>query len=260
MFCSLSQLHLAMKGMALMGLVVFIALYFVDAGYGKFHNDKWGYSINNKLGWFLMEFPALIPISLLVANALTANASPNALQILFISLYAFHYCYRSFVFPRLLKGKSKMPLAIILMGALFNTINSSLIGVCVITLPKPEYLSLGTYLSGWNFWLGIILFFYGMYTHMKADHIIRNLRKPGDTNHYLPTGGMFNYVTSANYLGELMEWTGFAILTNNPASWMFVWWTAANLIPRAHAIHKKYRQEFGEEKVGKRKRIIPFLY
>ena len=82
---------------------------------------------------------------------------------------------------------------------------------------------------------------------MKADHTIRNLRKPGDTNHYLPKGGLFDYVTSANYFGELLEWTGFAILLCNPAAWMFVWWTAANLVPRAHAINKKYRAEFGND-------------
>jgi 3-oxo-5-alpha-steroid 4-dehydrogenase 1 len=108
--------------------------------------------------------------------------------------------------------------------------------------------------------VGLVLFFMGMYTHMKADHTIRNLRKPGDTNHYLPKGGLFDYVTSANYFGELLEWTGFAILLCNPAAWMFVWWTAANLVPRAHAINKKYRAEFGNEQVGKRKRVIPFIY
>ena len=42
--------------------------------------------------------------------------------------------------------------------------------------------------------------------------------------------------------------------------WVFVWWTFANLVPRADAIHRRYREEFGDEAVGKRKRIIPFLY
>ena len=35
----------------LVGLVVFIALYFVDAGYGKMRTEKWGPAINNKVGW-----------------------------------------------------------------------------------------------------------------------------------------------------------------------------------------------------------------
>ena len=251
----ISTYHHVLWAMAFMGLFVFVTLYFVDAGYGKFRSNKWGYSINNKLGWVLMECPALIPIAYTIV-ALT----PSALAILFMSLYALHYVYRSFIFPVLLKGNSKMPLAITAMGATFNFTNSTLLCASVVAFPKESYTDICSYAGNWNFWLGIVLFFMGMYTHMKADHTIRNLRKPGDTNHYLPKGGLFDYVTSANYFGELLEWTGFAILLCNPAAWMFVWWTAANLVPRAHAINKKYRAEFGNEQVGKRKRVIPFIY
>ena len=251
----ISTYHHVLWAMAFMGLFVFVTLYFVDAGYGKFRSNKWGYSINNKLGWVLMECPALIPIAYTIV-ALT----PSALAILFMSLYALHYVYRSFIFPALLKGNSKMPLAITAMGATFNFTNSTLLCASVVAFPKESYTDICSYAGNWNFWLGIVLFFMGMYTHMKADHTIRNLRKPGDTNHYLPKGGLFDYVTSANYFGELLEWTGFAILLCNPAAWMFVWWTAANLVPRAHAINKKYRAEFGNEQVGKRKRVIPFIY
>lgn len=252
---NISTYHHVLWAMAFMGLFVFVTLYFVDAGYGKFRSNKWGYSINNKLGWVLMECPALIPIAYTIV-ALT----PSALAILFMSLYALHYVYRSFIFPAVLKGNSKMPLAITAMGATFNFTNSTLLCASVVAFPKESYTDICSYAGNWNFWLGIVLFFMGMYTHMKADHTIRNLRKPGDTNHYLPKGGLFDYVTSANYFGELLEWTGFAILLCNPAAWMFVWWTAANLVPRAHAINKKYRAEFGNEQVGKRKRVIPFMY
>ena len=99
-----------------------------------------------------------------------------------------------------------------------------------------------------------------MAINLHSDHVIRHLRKPGDTKHYLPKDGMYNFVTSGNYFGELLEWTGFAIVAGSPAAWVFVWWTAANLVPRAHAINKKYRSEFGNEAVGNRKRIIPFVY
>ena len=34
--------------MFLIGLVVFVSLYYVDAGYGKMRSDKWGPSMNNK--------------------------------------------------------------------------------------------------------------------------------------------------------------------------------------------------------------------
>ena len=99
-----------------------------------------------------------------------------------------------------------------------------------------------------------------MAINLHSDHVIRHLRKPGDTRHYLPDKGYYRLVTSANYFGELVEWIGFAVIANTLAAWVFPIWTAANLVPRAHAIHKKYRAEFGNEAVGSRKRIIPFIY
>ena len=43
--------------MSAVALAVFIALYFVKAGYGMFRTASWGISINNKLAWVLMEAP-----------------------------------------------------------------------------------------------------------------------------------------------------------------------------------------------------------
>ena len=34
--------------MAVVALVVFVSLFFVDAGYGKFYDKKWGPAVNNK--------------------------------------------------------------------------------------------------------------------------------------------------------------------------------------------------------------------
>ena len=100
-----------------------------------------------------------------------------------------------------------------------------------------------------------------MFVNIQSDDIIRNLRKEGDTNHYLPKGGMFRYVTSANYFGEFVEWIGFAILTWSWAGAVFALWTFANLGPRADHIYKRYQVEFGDQLNTKKvKRIIPFIY
>ena len=93
----------------------------------------------------------------------------------------------------------------------------------------------------------------------QSDHIVRHLRKPGDTNHYLPKKGLFKYVTSANYFGEIVEWCGFAILTWSASGAVFAWWTFANLVPRANTIYHKYKAMFGNE-LENRKRVIPFIY
>ncbi len=46
--------------MSAVALVVFIALYFVKAGYGMFRTASWGISINNKLAWVFMEAPVFM--------------------------------------------------------------------------------------------------------------------------------------------------------------------------------------------------------
>ena len=110
-----------------------------------------------------------------------------------------------------------------------------------------------------SFIAGTLLFFFGMLVNWHSDYVIRHLRKPGDTRHYLPQKGMYRYVTSANYFGEIIEWAGWAILTCSLSGLVFLWWTIANLVPRAHALWRRYREEFGDA-VGEKKRVFPFLY
>ena len=62
---SIQSFHLFLIIMAVVALVVFVSLFFVDAGYGKFYNPKWGPAVNNKLGWVLMESPVFVAMLLL---------------------------------------------------------------------------------------------------------------------------------------------------------------------------------------------------
>ena len=52
---SIESFNLLLLVMGLMALVVFIALYFVRAGYGMFRSRSWGISVNNKIAWILMK-------------------------------------------------------------------------------------------------------------------------------------------------------------------------------------------------------------
>ena len=58
-------------GMSLTAVVVYVCLFFVNAGYGKFYTKQWGPSVGNKLGWMLKEAPVFVlPLMIL---PLTAN-------------------------------------------------------------------------------------------------------------------------------------------------------------------------------------------
>ena len=252
--------------MSLIGLVVFIMLYFVDAGYGKMRTEKWGPAINNKVGWFLMEMPVFVAVLYLWS---TAAATPELAVVkqapywVFLLIFELHYFQRSFIFPFLLKGNSKMPIIIMIMSVAWNLINGYAQGWWLFHL-APVYcpdLYTADWLTDPRFIVGTVIFVAGFIINLHSDHIIRHLRKPGDTKHYLPKRGLYQYVTNANYLGEITEWLGFAVLTWSWAGALFFWFTCCNLIPRAHSIYKKYEEEFPDEFDRKKlKRVIPFIY
>ena len=243
--------------MIIIAVIVFIALYFVTAGYGVFYNKKWGPTLPDKLGWILMESPVFVVMILL---CVFSERSSNIVCLIFLILFEIHYFQRSFVFPFLIRGKSKMPLSVIVMGVVFNVLNAIMQGGWIFYV-SPENKYELSWLTTPQFIIGTLIFFAGMLINIHSDYVIRNLRKPGDTRHYLPKKGMFKYVTSANYFGEFVEWLGFAILTWSLSGAVFAVWTFANLTPRAAKIYDNYKREFGDElDTRKVKRIIPFIY
>ena len=255
--------YMIMAGMAAMAVVVFVALFFFKAGYGYLSNSKWGPKISNKVAWVLMEAPAfLFLLYYTVRFALSGADTGNSKVVLYVmaGLFLLHYFQRSFIFPMLMRGKSKMPVAVMLMGLVFNTLNAYMIGGWLFEMAPS-----GMYTTAWfhspQFIIGLLVFFLGMGINLHSDHVIRNLRKPGDTKHYIPRKGFYKYVTSANYFGELTEWIGYAILTWSPAGVLFAVWTFANLGPRAKSLTEKYIEEFGEEYTSlNKKHIIPFIW
>ncbi|MBO6083028.1 MAG: 3-oxo-5-alpha-steroid 4-dehydrogenase [Bacteroidales bacterium] len=254
---TIQTFNLFLLVMAVIAVAVFIALFFIDAGYGKFYQPKWGPAIDNHLGWFLMEVPVFVAMLVLWWFS---DRRADGVRMIFLLLFEIHYFHRSFIFPRQLRGHSRMPLAIVLMGALFNTLNALMQGGWIFYLSPADFYP-KDWLVSLPFLAGTLLFFAGMYINIQSDSIIRNLRKPGDTAHYLPKGGMFRYVTSANYFGEFTEWVGFAILTWSWSGAVFALWTFANLAPRAARIYDLYSQEFPDElDTQKVKRMLPFIY
>jgi 3-oxo-5-alpha-steroid 4-dehydrogenase 1 len=239
--------------MAATAVVVFVALQRIDAAYGIMYSSKWGPAVSNKLGWVLMEAPVFVAMTALwFCSERRCSVAPLCM----FAIFQIHYFQRSFIFPLRMKGSSRMPLAIVLMGVIFNTLNALMQGGWIFYVsPADRYPA--QWLLSPQFIVGTLVFIAGMWINLQSDSIIRHLRAPGDTRHYLPRGGMFRYVTSANYLGELLEWVGFAVLTWSAAGAVFALWTFANLAPRARKINARYQREFGSLT---QKSIIPFLY
>nr|QIM10877.1 3-oxo-5-alpha-steroid 4-dehydrogenase [uncultured Muribaculaceae bacterium] len=249
--------HTVEISMAILAVIVFIALQKIEAAYGMTYSPKWGPSLGNRIGWIVMEAPAFFGMAAIWAASPRASETAPCVMAL---LFELHYFQRTFIFPMLMRGKNRMPLAIVAMGMIFNLINAYLLGGWLFfAAPADRYPV--SWLGSPQFIIGAIVFFTGMVINIHSDHVIRSLRKPGDNGHYIPRRGLYRYVTGANYFGEFTEWTGFAILTWSVPGAVFALWTFANLAPRAKSLYAKYEKRFGPEftSLG-RKYIIPFIY
>lgn len=254
----MEQFNTILWVMTALGLLVFVALYFVNAGYGKLISGKWGPTVPSRVGWVVMECPVFFVMLWLWATSEVRWTLP---YIVFLALFELHYFHRSFVFPLRNRGRSRMPLAIVAMSIAFNLTNGYIQGWWLFRLAPEAGVYAPTWLGSWQFILGTVIFLIGMFINRQSDELIRSLRKPGDSAHYMPHGGMYRYVTSANYLGEILEWLGWAVLTWSWAGLVFCWFTCANLVPRAAAIYRHYEKEFPDEfDRSQLKRVFPFLY
>ncbi len=115
--------------------IVFIVLLRITAGYGQHATKRWGPMINDKPGWFIMEIPTVIIYLILFMNS---GLKTQLVPVLFSIFFMMHYVYRSFVFPLLIRGKQPMPVSIIFMGIVFNSINTYLQARWIMTL-SPGY-------------------------------------------------------------------------------------------------------------------------
>ncbi len=234
--------------------LVFAALYFIRAPYGRHYHGGWGPTVSARAGWLLMEAPALVVIALCV---FLAGREVSLLSFLLLGLWEIHYLYRTCLFPFLIRDRGRQfPVVIILFAAVFNSLNGYANGISLASaspVPTPGLL------PGLRFVIGVALFAAGFVTHVWADHDLRALRKPGEIGYKIPRGGLFDLVASPNYFGEITQWTGWALATWSLPGLAFAVFTAANLVPRAHA-HRQWYIETFPEYPRERKRVIPFVY
>jgi len=223
----------------------------ITAPYGRHVHGGWGPRISNRLGWFMMEF---VSLAVFGALFLAGPAAKTAPMWVFFALWSAHYANRSLIYPwRTRTGGKTIPLAIVASAVSFNVINAGLNGYYLGWL--AHYPTSG--LADARFIAGLILFVAGAAANLWADNRLISLRSAG-TEYAIPRGGLFERVSCPNHLGEIVEWSGFALMCWNLPALSFVIWTAANLIPRALSHHRWYRVRFADYP-AERRAVIPFL-
>jgi 3-oxo-5-alpha-steroid 4-dehydrogenase 1 len=233
---------------------MFAALLILPAPYGRYSAEGWGPSVGARAGWILMELPALAVIGVTALSMGRRLAFPALLLLLFWEL---HYVYRTLIFPFLIRERGRrFPVLLIVIAVIFNSMNGYANGTSLADMLPLAHAGL---LPDLRFCAGLALFVAGFVIHTWADAVFRGLRAPGETGYRIPRGSLFEKIACPNYFGEIAQWTGWALAAWSLAGLAFALFTAANLIPRAHAHRNWYRCHFPDYP-AERKRVIPFLY
>jgi len=244
--------HLAVLAVFVFAAITAALLMWVTAPYGRHVREGWGLRMPSRLGWVVMESPAVLFFAYVFFSGRHAT---HLVPCLLLSLWMLHYVHRTFIFPfRLRISGKKMPLLIAALAVVFNTLNAYV---------NARWIShYGSYPAQWlsdpRFIGGVMLFLLGWAINLHADTVLIHLRAPGETGYVIPRGGLFERVTAPNYLGEILEWLGWALATWSLAGLAFAVYAFANLAPRALANHRWYRETFPDYPPHRRA-LIPHL-
>ena len=234
-----------------LAVLTFVGLLFVVAPYGRHGRAGWGPTVPARVGWIVMESPApLVFLGVYLAGSHRAELVP----LLLLAMWQAHYVQRAFVYPFLMRAGARMPVTLMGMAIAFNVLNAFI---------NARWVSeLGSYAVGWlvdpRFLAGVALFVFGYALNRSADRTLRGLRRPGESGYRIPHGGAYRLVSSPNYLGEIIEWTGWALATWSLAGLAFALYTIANLAPRAWANHRWYQEQFADYP-SQRRALIPYV-
>ena len=209
----------------LVAVIICIVLLKVPAPYGRHVRKGWGPFLHARTVWIVMELPA--PVVMLLCYVFFLREVTGKVGWLFLLLWEIHYVYRTFIYPLRLGGNSRhMALSIVVISFIFNVINGLLNGYYIFYLNASWYSP--AWLFSFPFLFGFALFWIGFLVNIGSDEILRQIKMSSGT-YGVPKGFLYRYVSCPNYLGEIVEWIGWAILTWSVGGFAFAVWTAANL-------------------------------
>ncbi|XP_063247052.1 3-oxo-5-alpha-steroid 4-dehydrogenase 2 isoform X2 [Prinia subflava] len=194
-----------------------------------------------RCAWFLQELPSFLVPALLLALRSPPRLEPLGCRLL-CCLFCWHYFYR--FLRNMLECRKDHP-------------NPSLETEGYYLIYCAEYPN--DWCTDIRFTSGLLLFLLGMGINIHSDLLLRQLRKPGEVTYKIPQGGLFTYVSGANYFGEIVEWFGFAIATWSLPAFAFAFFTLCCIGPRAYHHHRYYLKTFTDYPKS-RKALIPFVF
>ncbi len=218
---------------------------------GRFGGTARGPMLDARWGWLLMELSALavFPVVYLAAG------ERHPVGDVLVAVWLAHYIHRTLVWPWIVQRQARpFPAITAAAGFGFNVVNGVFLGWFVARI--ADYPA--DWFSDPRLAVGAALFVLGAALNISSDYRLTALRARASGGDVLPRGGAFELVSCPNLAGEIIEWTGFALMSWSLPGLAFALWTAANLIPRALWRHRWYRERFPDYP-GNRRAVVPWL-
>jgi len=221
---------------------------------GKHLKNDGGVKVNARWSWILQEMPSFF-VGLAVFIQVGANNINIGSEIV-VCLFLLHYFNRSFIYPFQMSSKSTpVPLTASISAFVFTSGNAFAITRYALIHDPID----NNFMKSTQFVIGISLWLFGFVANMHSDRILLTLRKPGESGYKIPRGGLFEYVSGANFFAEIVEWWGLAIATGFHLPLLcFAFQTTFTIGTRACASHRWYLMKF-EDYPKSRRAIIPFI-
>ncbi|KAK5873304.1 hypothetical protein PBY51_018355 [Eleginops maclovinus] len=237
------------------GLVYLLRQTRTHTHYGRYRPER-SRCFPARLSWFLQEVPALLlPLLLLLLPGEQGVRPGGSIGgALLICTFMLHYFHRSSIYAFQTRGQP-VPLDIVVSTSVFCALNGFLQGHSLLHCAHYEH----DVMMLVRIAAGFLLFLLGMIINIHSDHILRKLRRPGEIVYRIPQGGLFELVSGANFLGEIVEWIGFAVAAWSFPAFAFAFFTICSIGPRAYQHHRDYLKRF-EDYPSCRKALIPFLF
>ena len=208
-----------------------------------------GPQVDARVGWFAMEIPCL----LVLPGVYLTSGNYHLIGTLVVLLWIAHYAHRTLIWPWFIPRRgASAPVTLSLFGLAFNVMNGYLIGGFISSV-SPDQLGLA---DGLRYAVGAAIMLGGATLNIWSDYALRAQRLRSRKRYVLPRGGAFEWVSCPNLLGEIVEWSGLALMIWSLPGLAFVLWTGAILIPRAMWRHRQYQRMFADYP-HQRRTLIP---
>lgn len=246
--------YLSLLGfIAVLAVATFAGTLYKVNPYGRHMEGQPIRTLPSLPAWLIFESPQWFAFAI---TFWSLAESPSPVAVTVFALWQAHYIHRAILYPLRLRNRHHgFPISGVVFGFVFNAINGFLNGYAVV---HAEHLAGTTWFSDPRFICGLVIALTGWWINFQGDSILINLRADGSTGYKIPYGGMFRYVSSANYFGEILLWSGWALMTWTPAGLLFAIFTVSNLLPRALSHHRWYLEKFPEYPKD-RKALIPYV-